>query len=363
MTALLAARRLRRVLALAGVAVLLNVPVGAAGTSGGPTPRPEAPAGAPLTVVSLTFDDGYATQVPAAELLAEHGLPATFYLNSALLGRTPYADPSWVADLVAMGHEVGGHTRRHGDLLTMSPFDRAVAICRDRQALQISGAQVTSFAYPYGSFDDAVVEQVQSCGYDSARAASGLQVGSDCISCPAAESLDPIDHRYDIRTPGTVRAEDSWQDLAALVERAEVDGGWVPLVLHRVCEGCAEESTSLSTLDAFASWLRTRPATTVVLTVGEVTSGEGSAPGAAVLEALDRAAAEAEAADGAADGGAEGGSDRDSDQGLLPPPRAESSIRVLGVPVDQLFLIGGGLLLATVALTVHRLATRGRRYR
>ncbi len=314
----------------------------ATSTSREPSPEGQRPGpvkGPRPTVVSLTFDDGYGSQRAAAQMLTDRGVPATFYLNSGLLDTTPYAAPSWVAELVEKGHEVGGHTTTHVDLVDMPAADRRAAICRDRRMLEALGASPTTFAYPFGAYDDEVVADVQACGYRSARASSGLRVGDrSCTSCPHAESLFPIDHRFNIRTPSTVRADDDWRDLARLVRAAERTGGWVPLVMHRVCDGCAEESVSLETIDAFTTWLTTRPRQTVVLPVGTVVE-EIDATGSVPL----RASAGRDRASG---GGA----------GL-------HVVHVLGVPVGQLALLGGGLLLMTALLLGHRLATRSRRYR
>lgn len=353
---------MRRALAVA--LALPFVLVGTAASPGDPHLGPEVPAGTPstqpLTVVSLTFDDGYSSQVPAARVLAEAGLGATFFVNSGLLGTRPYAETTWVSELVDLGHEVGGHTTGHLDLVELGPARRRAVVCQDRRALQLAGAPVTSFAYPYGSYDPGVVAAVQACGYSSARAASGLRSGDgSCSDCPTTESLAPLDHRFNVRTPSTVRADDTVEDLARLVEDAERTGGWLPLVFHRVCDGCAEESVSLEVLEELARWLGDRPPSTVVLEVGEVTAGDGGLAADAVAAAAVGAAAPA-----TRDSEAGSGEDADaSASAWLPGPREEASIRVLGVPVDQLLLLGGGILLATLLLVVHRLATRRGRHR
>ena len=323
---------------------LVIFPGGPAGGAGDRAALPASPAKAPLTVVSLTFDGAFASQEPAAELLASRSLPATFYVNSGLLGARPYATGSWVRKILAQGHEVGGHTRGHVDLVDLPAAAREPAVCGDRRMLAGLGVQATSFAYPYGSYDDDVVALVQRCGYTSARTTSGLNVGDGtCGDCPETESLEPIDHRYNVRTPGVVTSVDDWRDLARLVRRGERQGGWLPLVFHRICEDCAPESTSLETLDAFTAWLSDRPSSTVVLTAGEVASGIrqpdpnrsfGTPPTRTVVDS------------------SRGGE-----------PESGNVIWILGVPVDQLFLLGGGLALTTLLIAGHRLATRSRRHR
>src|SRR4051794_30162773 len=63
------------------------------------------------TYVSLTFDDGRASQRNAGALLADNGVRGTFYIVSGGVGSSPwYLDLSDVQGLAAAGNEIGGHT-------------------------------------------------------------------------------------------------------------------------------------------------------------------------------------------------------------------------------------------------------------
>ena len=80
-------------------------------SDGTAVPWPEGTFGA----ISLTFDDGRVSQLKRAiPILAEHGLPATFYINPR--GRT---EEEWRARLepwIAVqraGHEIGDHSLSH----------------------------------------------------------------------------------------------------------------------------------------------------------------------------------------------------------------------------------------------------------
>src|SRR4051812_23235099 len=75
-----------------------------------------APARA-ATVVSLTFDDGQATQYGIKGTLASHGVHGTFFLNSPNVGTTSfYMTWTQIGALAADGNEIGGHTLTHADL-------------------------------------------------------------------------------------------------------------------------------------------------------------------------------------------------------------------------------------------------------
>src|SRR4051794_24769352 len=120
--------------------------------------------------VTLTFDDGAADHTIAQQLLQNHGMVGTFYINSSFIGQPGYMTRSQLDGLVAHGHEVGGHTVSHQDLLTLSADEQNRQICQDRNTLLSWGYSVTSFAYPFANFDAPIEGVAQACGYNSARA-------------------------------------------------------------------------------------------------------------------------------------------------------------------------------------------------
>jgi len=73
----------RRRVALVGLAAILLLLLG--GALSGVRVMAASP-----TVVSLTFDDGRATQYVGRSILASYGMHATFYLNSPLLGSSTF---------------------------------------------------------------------------------------------------------------------------------------------------------------------------------------------------------------------------------------------------------------------------------
>jgi peptidoglycan/xylan/chitin deacetylase (PgdA/CDA1 family) len=218
-------------------------------------------------VVSLTFDDGRASQDLARRILADHGLVATFYLNSGRVGEAGYLTWDQVDALAAGGHEIGGHTVSHPDLTTVDPDEARREVGDDREALRARGYEVTTFAYPYGAghADSAVRSAVDQAGYAVARRAWGLQGPGQ----PAAEAVPPSDP-WAVRTPDGVRAEVPLDALQELVTNVERDGGgWLPIVFHDVGDGWGDEWTvPAATLEALLGWLVARG--TVVRTVAQV---------------------------------------------------------------------------------------------
>lgn len=231
--------------------------------------RPDL-APAPHTIVSLEFDDGWADQSNALDLLSAHGFHATFYIISGKVGAQSYFDRDQIAALAAAGHEIGGHTLTHPDLTTLTADQARSEVCDDRTTLQSWGYDPISFAYPYGAANASVEQIVADCGYQTARGVGGVVQDDACGSCPAAESLPPQDPFY-LRTPGSARINTSLAMLEGYVTQTEMNGGgWVHIVMHHVCDGCDTYSISRETLGAFLDWLAPRQALgTVVLPIAE----------------------------------------------------------------------------------------------
>lgn len=100
-----------------------------------------------------------------------------------------------------------------------------------------------------------------------------------CSGCATAESLPPRD-LYDVRTPDSVKLDTTLQQMEGYVQQAQANGGgWVPIVLHRICDGCVTTSISPTVLDQFAGWLAGQAVNGVeVVTVDEMIGGTVQPP-------------------------------------------------------------------------------------
>src|SRR5690606_13279428 len=112
----------------------------------------------------------------------------------------------------------------------------------------------------------------------SARGVGDLRSpGYGCLSCRTADSIPAID-KWQIKTNTSIKSDTTAEMLQTYVEQAELDnGGWIPLVFHRICAGCATNAMDLNTFRDCVDWLSKRPSTTQVKTVGAVVGG-GSGP-------------------------------------------------------------------------------------
>ncbi len=238
------------------------------------------------TVVSITFDDGRASQWSAGTALSSRGIRGTFYVNSSSLGTAGYLTWEQAALLATAGHEIGGHTLTHRDLRTLTSDEVRNEICDDRDAIVAHGFAATSFAYPFGFSNSSIEAIAEQCGYASARITVGIagSVGwCTAATCPAAETLPPW-NPWAVRVTGSVKTSTTLEQLKSFVTQAEENGGgWVPFVFHDV--GTDDEySISTADFEGFLDWLAPRRSRgTVVRTIDEVSSGIVDPPPAANL--------------------------------------------------------------------------------
>ena len=128
----------------------------------------------PPKSVLITFDDGYSDICRyALPVLERRNFRETVLLVTALVGKTnewdeksgwakwPLMSEQQVHEYAARGIEFGAHGRTHADLAAICSTELESEVdgsARDLQA--IIGELPSSFAYPYGSVNDAVRERV-----------------------------------------------------------------------------------------------------------------------------------------------------------------------------------------------------------
>jgi peptidoglycan/xylan/chitin deacetylase (PgdA/CDA1 family) len=230
------------------------------------------------TYVSLTFDDGFDAQASPGllALLARLDMRATFFVNSGMLGagssdgRDDHFDEAALARISAAGHEIGGHTLDHVDLLSVGPDEARRQICDDRAALVRLGYAPVTFAYPFGHGSEALRAIVQGCGYEGARTA------------PAAAGAIWPSSTYEMRATPAFTCTDTLEAMKNRIRAVERTGGYTSVAFHDVCDrDCALYSTPTARLTSFLEWLKTRESRgTHVRAIGDVvTGGQPQAPG------------------------------------------------------------------------------------
>jgi peptidoglycan/xylan/chitin deacetylase (PgdA/CDA1 family) len=145
----------------------------------------------PRRTVVVTFDDGYRCNYEeAAPILADAGVPATFFVVTELMGtdhvaqwdkhlsgRIHWMDWRQVRELAARGFEIASHTLTHLDLGRIRGAEARREIFDSRTRLeQELGQEVRHFAYPFGGRENLLPENrelVMEAGYRSCSSAIG----------------------------------------------------------------------------------------------------------------------------------------------------------------------------------------------
>jgi peptidoglycan/xylan/chitin deacetylase (PgdA/CDA1 family) len=247
------------------------VAISFAGLSAG-LAAPAAQAANP-TVITLTFDDANADQLTAAQTLKSLGMVGTFYTPSGFINNPGYLTTSDMQGLVTDGNEIAGHTVTHPDLTTLPADEATRQICNDRVNLSNLGFTVTDFAYPFAAENASVETIAKNCGLNSARGLGDIKTRFSCNGCPLAETMPPA-NPYNTAAPDEVDNTWTLADLQKSVTQAEPAGGWVQLTFHHISSTSTDPLNITPTLfNQFATWLKTRPATTTVKTVNQVIGG------------------------------------------------------------------------------------------
>jgi peptidoglycan/xylan/chitin deacetylase (PgdA/CDA1 family) len=126
--------------------------------------------------VAITFDDGYRSQMWAAEILAEFGFAATFFVVPRFLDggivpaayweRWEYMGWDEAAALRDRGFEIGAHSSTHPDLRRCSDERLEDETAGAKRVLEERlGTEIVSFSYPHGRHDGRVRREVARAGY------------------------------------------------------------------------------------------------------------------------------------------------------------------------------------------------------
>ncbi len=132
--------------------------------------------------VAITFDDGFmSTFEHSMPILAKYHIPATMFIVADRIGgdndwahsrgmpKRLLMDAGQIREMEAAGVTIGSHSLSHPRLPECSPKQMTQEIAESKCRLeQLLAHPVKHFAYPFGLYDDAALQNVQEAGYDSA---------------------------------------------------------------------------------------------------------------------------------------------------------------------------------------------------
>ncbi len=174
--------------------------------------------------ISLNFDDGWRSAYENAfPVLDAAGFTADAYIVTEHMSDyfPGYMSEEEVLDLQARGYTIGAHTLTHPDLTTLSRSRAKTEIEKSKQDLLDMGvSSVTTFAYPFGAYNDRVKQMVKDAGFIAGRSSDG--------GWNTRES-----DKYALRRLRIVNTT-TLDEVKAYVEKAMRDRSWGILLFHEV---------------------------------------------------------------------------------------------------------------------------------
>ncbi len=130
----------------------------------------------------LTFDDGYKNNYDIAfPILKKFGFTATIFVVTGLIGKVsswvehenmlilPLLSWDEIIEMKKYGIDIQPHTQSHPDLTTLDIKKIKEEIINSKGEIEKRlGDMVDLFCYPYGRFDNRVVEVLQQSGFKGA---------------------------------------------------------------------------------------------------------------------------------------------------------------------------------------------------
>ena len=151
----------------------------------------------PARAVVLTFDDGCQNfREHAWPVLKKYNFPATMFVIAGMLGKTAswmegdagktaLMDAATVRELHKEGLNIGSHTMNHIHLAKCEPDVAREEIFASKARLEdVLGVPVPDFCYPYGSYNERIVQWTGDAGY---------RTGLTCIRATANHAPSPLE--------------------------------------------------------------------------------------------------------------------------------------------------------------------------
>jgi peptidoglycan/xylan/chitin deacetylase (PgdA/CDA1 family) len=121
----------------------------------------------PAPTCAITFDDGGASALLAADLLEARGWRGHFFVTTGRVGTPGFLTAEQVAELARRGHGVGSHSHSHPTYMGKLPRDEIAGEWRTSRAelTALLGTAPATASVPGGFLSRAVIEEAAAAGY------------------------------------------------------------------------------------------------------------------------------------------------------------------------------------------------------
>lgn len=199
-------------------------------------------------MISLTFDDGYASVYNnALPILSSKGIKATAFITTGFMETENHLTWEQLHELADdYGWEVGGHTLTHAELPLLKAADVRKEINDSLNLLRSKGFNVTSFASPYGAYDNNILAEILQ-SYNVHR---GFWDRDDSNSVPCDRSVIMVQSVENTTTANQV---------AAWITKALAEKKWLVLVFHDIVPQYSDNTytNTISDLEEIAKIIKT----------------------------------------------------------------------------------------------------------
>lgn len=225
-------------------------------------------------IISFTFDDGFqSVYTNALPVLNSYNFKATDYITTinvgGLMSSSDGGGPAitW-PQLWDLYHtydwEIGNHTVFHPHLTTYSDYDIIWEVRGARQMLADHGIlNVTDFAYPYGEYNEHIIDLLEHDGTLYSARTSGYTPSS------ATNTLSNFNQwaliAVDIDYPEDVASVES------LIDQAIADKSWLILYCHDITTGSnpSEEQITIDSLSQIVQYVHNQSTSLDVVTISK----------------------------------------------------------------------------------------------
>lgn len=183
-----------------------------------------------LTKAIITFDDGFkSVYEKALPLMIERGMVGTMYVIPSRVAST--SEYMTEAELSDMYHnyfwDLGNHTYNHAHLRDITPAQVIEEVTSCANWLNARGFTRASrhLAYPFGEYNDSVIQSIMSAGIKTAREVYGGDTYPQQY---------PIDNQYTLNSLLTLIDTTTAQNCTDAIDRAILHQSTIIIYGHRI---------------------------------------------------------------------------------------------------------------------------------
>ncbi len=145
--------------------------------------------------IITSWDDGHPLDLKVADVLSKYNIGGIFYIP-IFNSQREVMNKRDLRELSSR-FEIGGHTLNHTNLTLVDDKTAFREISEGKKQLEdIIGKKVTKFSYPWGKFNNSIIDLVKKAGYKEARIARIFNLNNDTNLENNKYTVSPNFHIY-----------------------------------------------------------------------------------------------------------------------------------------------------------------------